>query len=512
MNFTYFLFFVCIVVCTLIITYWAARRSKTTIQFYTAAGRLTGIQNGMAIAGDYISAASFLGIVGAIALNGYDGFLYSLGFLVSYLVVLLFVAEPVHHLGKYSLGDVICARFPSNQIRWIMAIGSFIISIFYMIPQLVASGLLLRLLLNIDYSTSVLVIGSLMTVYVVFGGMIATSWVQIVKTILLMSSTFLLSLIVFSYYNWDVYTLIDKVKMGTPFGDQFFMPGHLLTNPYEVFSLYIALILGTAGLPHILIRFYTVRNAAEVRKSVLTASWIIGLFYLMTLVLGLGTAAVIGYDYLIVADSTGNLAAPLLAKALGGDFLLAFISAIAFTTVVAVVAGLVISATTAFSHDIYHHIIKKGNTTEKEQLRAAQWSAFAIGLISTLFALGLKNINVTFLVSLTFIVAASSNLPVILFTIYWKRFSKTGALIGMISGLVASLSLLMLGPHIMNVENGWILREPIFNLYNPGIIAIPIGFLGAILGSLFFPSKEEIDFERFYLKAQTGITLRREGK
>lgn len=508
MNFTYFLFFVCIVICTLIITYWAARRSKTTIQFYTAAGKLTGFQNGMAIAGDYISAASFLGIVGAIALNGYDGFLYSLGFLVSYLVVLLFVAEPVHHLGKYSLGDVICARFPSNQIRWIMAIGSFIISIFYMIPQLVASGLLIRLLLNIDYSTSVLIIGSLMTVYVVFGGMIATSWVQIVKTILLMTSTFLLSLIVFSFYEWDIRELVEQVKIGTPLGDQFFMPGHLLGNPLEVISLYVALILGTAGLPHILIRFYTVKNASEVRKSVLTASWIIGLFYLMTLVLGLGTAAVIGYDQLIAADSTGNLAAPLLAKALGGDFLLAFISAIAFTTVVAVVAGLVISATTAFSHDIYHHIIKKGNTTEKQQLRAAQWSAFAIGLISTLFALGLKNINVTFLVSLTFIVAASSNLPIILFTIYWKRFSQTGAMIGMVSGLIASLALLILGPHIMNIDNGWILREPLFNLYNPGIVAIPIGFLGAILGSLLFPQKDPINFEQFYLKAQTGVELK----
>lgn len=508
MNFTYFLFFVCIVICTLIITYWAARRSKTTIQFYTAAGKLTGFQNGMAIAGDYISAASFLGIVGAIALNGYDGFLYSLGFLVSYLVVLLFVAEPVHHLGKYSLADVICARFPSNQIRWIMAIGSFIISIFYMIPQLVASGLLIRLLLNIDYSTSVLIIGSLMTVYVVFGGMIATSWVQIVKTILLMTSTFLLSLIVFSFYEWDIRALVEQVKVGTPLGDQFFMPGHLLGNPLEVISLYVALILGTAGLPHILIRFYTVKNASEVRKSVLTASWIIGLFYLMTLVLGLGTAAVIGYDQLIAADSTGNLAAPLLAKALGGDFLLAFISAIAFTTVVAVVAGLVISATTAFSHDIYHHIIKKGNTTEKQQLRAAQWSAFAIGLISTLFALGLKNINVTFLVSLTFIVAASSNLPIILFTIYWKRFSQTGAMIGMVSGLIASLALLILGPHIMNIDNGWILREPLFNLYNPGIVAIPIGFLGAILGSLLFPQKDPINFEQFYLKAQTGVELK----
>src|SRR5699024_6649598 len=266
MNFTYFLFFICIIACALIITNCAAERSSSSFQFYTASGRLMGIQNGMAIAGDYISAASFLGIVGAIALNGYDGFLYSLGFLASYLVVLLFVAEPVHHLGKYSLADVICTRFPSNRTRFIIAISSFIISVFYMIPQLVASGLIIRLLLQVDYSMSVLVIGSLMTVYVVFGGMVATSWVQIVKTILLMSSTFLLSLIVFSYYNWDIRTLIDHVKVGTPLGDQFFIPGHLLSNPIEMISLYVALILGTAGLPHILIRFYTVKNAAEVRK------------------------------------------------------------------------------------------------------------------------------------------------------------------------------------------------------------------------------------------------------
>ena len=218
MNFTYFIFFVCIVVCTLIITYWAARKSKTTIQFYTAAGSLTGVQNGMAIAGDYISAASFLGIIGQIALYGFDGFLYSVGFLVSYLVVLLFVAEPVHHLGKFSLADVIVARFPNQHIRWIIALGSLIISVFYMIPQLVASGLLIRLLLDIDYTTSVLIIGSLMTIYVVFGGMIATSWVQIVKTVLLLSSTFLLSLIVFSFYSWNMTDLIAEVKLGTPLG------------------------------------------------------------------------------------------------------------------------------------------------------------------------------------------------------------------------------------------------------------------------------------------------------
>ncbi|SFA94990.1 cation/acetate symporter [Lentibacillus halodurans] len=510
MNLTYFLFFLCIIVCTLIITYWAAKQSKTTNQFYVAAGRLTGIQNGMAIAGDYISAASFLGIIGTIAISGYDGFLYAIGFLVSYLIVLFFIAEPVHRLGKYSLGDVVCSRFPGNQIRWMMAIGALIISILYMIPQLVAAGLLLRLLLDINYSTSVLIIGSLMTIYVVFGGMFATSWVQIVKTVVLMSGTFLLALIVFSRFDWNMTALIAQVTSGTPLGEQFFLPGNLYNDPLESLSLHLALILGTAGLPHILIRFFTVRNTQEVRKSLLTASWIIGSFYIIALVLGLGAVALIGYGPLTAADPTGNLAAPLLAGELGGDFLMAFIAAIAFTTIIAVVAGLVISATTAFSHDVYFHIIKKGQTTEKTQLRAAQWTAFVVGLISTLFALGLKNINVTFLVSLTFIVAASSNLPVLLFTIYWKRFNEKGAITGMITGLAVSLTLLVLGPHIMNPDGGWIPHEPLIPLSNPGIVAIPIGFLGTFLGSLLTePSVQNTaEFRQFYLKAQTGIETR----
>lgn len=514
MNPTYFLFFLCIIVCTLIITYWAAKQSKTTSQYYIAAGSLTGVQNGMAIAGDYISAASFLGIVGTIAINGFDGIMYAIGFLVSYLILLFFIAEPVHHLGTYSLGDVVCARFPSYKMRWIMAIGAFIISILYMIPQLVAAGLLIRLLLDINYSTSVLIIGGLMTVYVVFGGMFATSWVQIVKTVVLMSGTFLLSLIVFSRFDWSIMELITQVKAGTPLGEQFFMPGNLFSSPWERISLQLALILGTAGLPHILIRFFTVRNTREVRRSLVTASWIIGIFYLITLVLGLGAVALIGFNELVALDPTGNLAAPLLAEELGGDFLMAFIAAISFTTIVAVVAGLVISATTAFSHDIYFHIIKKGQTTEKRQLRAAQWTAFVVGLISTLFALGLKNINVTFLVSLTFIVAASSNLPVLLLTIYWKRFTPTGAITGMVCGLTAALTLLLFGPHIMNPDGGWIPREPLFPLYNPGIITIPIGFLGAYLGSVFSknPGYGCRDFRRFYIKAQTGIDTKEDSQ
>ncbi|TRM10960.1 cation acetate symporter [Lentibacillus cibarius] len=507
MNLTYFLFFLCIIVCTLIITYWAAKQSKTANQFYVAAGSLTGIQNGMAIAGDYISAASFLGIIGTIAISGFDGFLYAIGFLVSYLIVLFFIAEPVHRLGNYSLGDVICSRFPSIRMRWLMAISALLISILYMIPQLVAAGLLIRLLLDINYTTSVLVIGSLMTVYVVFGGMFATSWVQIVKTIVLMSGTFLLALIVLARFGWDIAELTAQVKTGTPLEEQFFQPGNLYNQPLESLSLHLALILGTAGLPHILIRLFTVRNVREVRRSLLTASWIIGLFYIIALVLGLGAVALIGYNQLIDADPTGNLAAPLLAGKLGGDFLMAFIAAIAFTTIVAVVSGLVISATTAFSHDVYYHIIKKGQTTEKRQLRAAQWTAFVVGLISTLFALGLQHINVTLLVSLTFIVAASSNLPVLLFTIYWRRFNEIGAIIGMVCGLGASLTFLLLGPNIMDPDGGWIPREPLFPMANPGIVAIPIGFLGAYFGTLLTenPRESHQSFRRVYIKAHTGI-------
>ncbi|EGK12215.1 SSS family solute:sodium (Na+) symporter [Desmospora sp. 8437] len=506
MNRTYFMLFLFIVGSTLIITHWAAQRKQTTRQFFIADSSLSGFQNGMAIAGDYISAASFLGITGAIALGGYDGFLYSIGFLVSYLLVLLVIAEPVRHLGKYSLADVICARFPGNRIRLAVAAVTFTISIFYMIPQLVATGLLVRLLLGIDYSVSVLVIGSLMTVYVVFGGMVATSWVQIIKTVLLMSGIFLLSLMLLSRFDWQLPLLLQHVKAGTPLGDRFFSPGHLFSTPLEALSLHLTLFLGTAGLPHILIRFFTVKDAVAVRRSVITASWIIGLFYVMTLALGLGTVALVGWQRLVETDPTGNLAAPLLARELGGDFLMAFIAAIAFATIVAVVTGLVISATTSLSHDIYNQIFRNSTATEKEQLRIAKWTAGGIGLISILFSLGLENINVAFLVSLTFVIAASANLPVILFTLYWRRFNETGVMVGLTSGFLASLVAVITGPHIMNPGHGWITTEPLFPLLNPGVVAIPVGFAGAFLGTVL--SRRPVDeegFSRVLVQAQTGM-------
>ncbi|HET7578685.1 MAG TPA: cation acetate symporter [Bacillales bacterium] len=501
MNLTYFVFFLFILCGTLIITYWAAQREPTTHQFYSVSGRLTGMQNGLAIAGDYMSAASFLGITGTIALHGFDGFFYSIGFLVSYLLLMFLVAEPVRRLGKFTLGDVICARFPEKRIRLLTSFGTVIISVLYMIPQLVAAGLLIHLLLNIHYALSVAIVGVLMTLYIVFGGMMAASWVQIVKTALLMGGTFLVSMIALSRFHFNVFDLIEQVKADNPLGTAFFNAGNLFKSPLETLSLNFTLILGTAGLPHILIRFFTVKNVQAVRKSVITATWLIGIFYLMTLVLGLSVVVFVGWDQIAASDPSGNLAAPMLAYAVGGDFLMAFLSAVAFATVLAVVTGLVIAATTSFAYDIYNHMFRHGEATDKEQLRMAKLAAVGIGVISTLLSLGLKGSNVTFLVSLTFVVAASTNLPLLLFTFYWRRFNVTGAMTGVITGLGSSLILVLLGP---NFGDG----EPFIPLSNPGIIAIPLGFLGAVAGTLL--SKKPADEEQFrsvYVKAHTGIDV-----
>ncbi|WP_279401675.1 solute symporter family protein [Piscibacillus salipiscarius] len=320
MNVTYLVFFTIILIGTLVITHWAAERSRTTHQFYVVSGSLTGFQNGLAIAGDYISAASFLGITGLIAFYGYDGFLYATGFLISYVVLLLWVAEPVQRLGTYSVADVVYERFPKRGIRLMVAISGILISVLYMIPQLVASGLLVRLLLGVDYAASVWVIGILMTLYVVSGGMVATSWVQIIKTVLLMGGTLLVMLILLSWVNWDIPKLILDAKTQSPHGESFFYPGHLFDHSIEKVSLTLSLILGTSGLPHILLRFLTVKNAKEARVSAMSATWVIGLFYLMALVLGVGTIAIVGWDTLASSDPSGNLAALLLAEVVGGDF------------------------------------------------------------------------------------------------------------------------------------------------------------------------------------------------
>jgi len=507
MNYTAVALFAAIVGLTLVITYFAARKTKTANDFYTADGGLTGAQNGMAIAGDYMSAASFLGIAGMIALAGFDGFFYSIGFLVAYLVVLYLVAEPLRNLGKYTMADMIAARFNASKVRGVAAMNSIAISIFYMIAQLVGAGALIELLLGIPYTTSVIIVGILMTVYVVFGGMTATSWVQIIKAILLMAGTAVISFMVFAKFDFSIFKMFSEVKQATPLGDSFLNPGNKFKLPLDTISLNLALVLGTAGLPHILIRFFTVKDAPTARKSVVYATWIIGVFYILTIFLGFGAAAFVGSEDIIAANAAGNMAAPLLAKALGGDLLFAFVAAVAFATILAVVAGLVLSAASAFAHDFYSHILRKGQATEKEQMTAARLASIAVALISMVLALFAQSMNVAFLVSLAFAVAASANLPVILLTIFWRRFNTGGAVTGMVVGLLSSLILVALSPNLWAVDGSALfVGEALFPLTNPGIVSIPLGFLGAIVGTLLTKSNEVAgNFERILVKANTGI-------
>ncbi|MGM7723073.1 solute symporter family protein [Metabacillus sp. Hm71] len=501
MNLSNFIFFLFILSGTLIITYWAAKRVTTTQQFYSVSHSLTGFQNGLAIAGDFMSAASFLGITGAVALYGFDGFFYSIGFLASFFLLLFVIAEPIRNLGTFTLGDVIFSRFPEQRIRLLLGFSTIMISVLYIIPQIVAAGLLVHLMLGMNYSSSVWVIGSLMTLYVIFGGMVSASWVQIIKTVLLLSGTFLMTLMIMARFDWNILQLFHLVKENTPYGEQFFSPGNLFKDASEMLSLNLTLILGTAGLPHILVRVFTVKDARAVRKSIITSTWIIGLFYCIMLVLGIGAVALVGWERLIEVDATGNLSALLLSSVLGGDFLVAFISAIAFATILAVVTGLVTAATSSFTHDIYHHVLRKGKATERQQMQVAKLAAVCVGLLSIILSLSLKESNVTYLVSFTFAIAAATNLPLLLFTLYWKRFNSTGAIVGVLSGLSGSLLVVLLGPQMELLGN-----KMLIPLENPGIIAIPCGFLGAILGTLF--SKKGVDEEMFtklVVQAQTGV-------
>ncbi len=483
------------------------KKTKNASEFYTAGGGLTGWQNGLAIAGDYMSAASFLGIAGAIALTGFDGFFYSIGFLVAYLVVLYLVAEPLRNLGKYTLADMIAARFDAKKVRGVAALNTMTISIFYMIAQLVGAGALIKLLLGIEYTTSVLIVGTLMTVYVIFGGMTATSWVQIVKAVLLMAGTFIISVIVFAKFNFSVTEMFAQMKTATPLKDSFLNPGVKYKDGLDTLSLNLGLVLGTAGLPHILVRFFTVRDAKTARQSVVYATWLIGAFYIMTIFLGFGAAAFVGNEAIIKANPAGNMAAPLLAKALGGDFLFAFVSAIAFATILAVVAGLVLTAASAFAHDFYNEIIRKGKSTEKEQVSMARYASIGVAILSIILALFAQTLNVAFLVSLAFAVAASANLPVIIFTIYWKRFNTTGAISGMIVGLVSAIVLVALSPNVWNPVAGKAIfvGEALFPYTTPGIISIPLGFLAAYLGTVLSSKKEdEAKFDEILVKSNTG--------
>ena len=496
---------------TLAITYWASRRSAGTTAYFAANRQITAWQNGFAVAGDYMSAASFLGIAGIIAFQGYDGFMYSVGWLVAYLTVLLIVAEPLRNVGKYTMADVLAYRLSPRPVRAMASLSTLVVSTFYMIAQMVGAGTLVAVLLQgIGYNTAVVGVGILMVVYVVFGGMLATTWVQIVKAILLMGGTVVLSVLVLAHFDFSFGNFFDAVShvTYTEGGKQvvrdFLQPGLRFKPPYgalDLISLGMALILGTAGLPHILVRFYTVPDAKTARISVVWAMALIGSFYIMTTFLGFGAATIVGRDTIAVNGGT-NMSAPLLAKALGGEVFFGFISAIAFATILAVVAGLTISASMSFSHDFYTNVIHRGVERKRgEEVFVARIAAFVVGAISILVAILLgPTANVAFLVALAFAVAASANLPVIVLSLFWRRFNTAGAVVGLATGLAASLVLILIGPGIMGANRA------LFPLENPGILSIPMGFIGAIAGTLLTREpRAEQKFDELFVRANTGL-------
>jgi cation/acetate symporter len=497
--------FLAFVAVTLGITYWASKRTETAADFYAAGRRITGWQNGIAISGDYMSAASFLGIAGLIALNGYDGFLYSVGFLVAWLVVLLLVAELLRNSGKYTMADVLAFRMRQRPVRTAASLSTLGVSIFYLIAQMVGAGALIKLLLGLEGDAAAIAaivgVGVLMVVYVTVGGMIGTTWVQIVKAVLLMAGTILLSIMVLTKFGFSLNAMFSQAAAESGKGEAFLEPGLLYKNKIDLISLGLALVLGTAGLPHILIRFYTVPTANAARSSVNWAIGIIGSFYLLTTFLGFGAAAVLSSATVKAANPGGNMAAPLLAEDLGGAFFLAFIASVAFATILAVVAGLTITASSSFAHDFYANVIRRGDRDEATEVRVARIAAYVIGAIAILLSISLRSANVAFLVGLAFAVAASANLPTILFSLYWKRFNTTGAVAGIYVGLASSILLVILSPKGVFGADG-----ALFPLENPGIVSIPLGFIAAWAGTMLTrePKSEEM-YEELRVRALTGL-------
>lgn len=522
---------------TLVVTYAASGQSTTSRGFYTADRRIGAVQNGWAIAGDYLSAASFLGITGLVAFYGFDGFMYSVGWLVAYLAVLFLVAEPLRNTGKYTMADTISFRLRGRTVRAIAALSTLAVTLFYMIAQMVGSGLIVALLLPqfSDY-VAIAVVGVLMLVYVLFGGMLATTWVQIIKASLLLATAIALSLLVLGYFHFSLPAFLQAAATVRVSGNttNLLQPGLFFHGPlgaWNLISLGLALVLGTAGLPHILMRFFTVPSARAARVSTAWAIVLVGVFYLTTSFMGLGAATIVGQEHIgkriyageaisyiaqhperqdalnsqltrngfVVPSTNTNLAAPLLAGHLGGPLLAAFVAAIAFATILAVVAGLTITASSAFAHDIWFSLVRNGKGDEREQLFVARAAAVAVGAVAIVLSVAFRGLNVAFLVGLAFAVAASANVPVLLLALSWRRFTRGGAIAGMVSGLVSSLALIALSPVALG-------SHAIFPLDNPGLVSIPIGLAGAIAGTLLTrdPPAEEM-FDELQVRAATGL-------
>jgi cation/acetate symporter len=517
LNIGIFLVFVAI---TLVVVFRASRNNRTASDYYAAGRSFTGPQNGVAIAGDYLSAASFLGIAGAIAVSGYDGFLYSIGFLVAWLVALLLVAELLRNTGKFTMGDVLSFRMRQRPVRAASAASTLVVSFFYLLAQMAGAGALITLLLNIP-NTDVLGqglviagVGALMIIYVLVGGMKGTTWVQIIKAALLLIGAAVMTFWVLGFYGFNLSSLLGQAVSGNPsittggatkeLGERLLGPGlqygASLTAKIDFISLSLALVLGTAGLPHILMRFYTVPTAKEARRSVVWAIWLIGLFYLFSLVLGYGAAALVqgGAQRIATAPGGTNSAAPLLAFELGGVILLGVISAVAFATILAVVAGLTIAASASFAHDLYANVIKAGQTAPDDEVRVARITAVVIGALSIVAGILARNQNVAFLVALAFAVAASANLPTILYSLFWKRFNTTGALWSIYGGLSTCVIWIIFSPAVSGRPTSMVkgVDFSIFPLANPGLVSIPLSFLLGVVGT-YVGARHAVDKAKF---------------
>jgi len=509
--------FAVFVLITLVIVFRASRSTRTTTDFYTAGRAFTGPQNGIALSGDYLSAASFLGIAGAIAIYGYDGFLYSIGFLVAWLVALLLVAELLRNTGRFTMADVLSFRMKQGPVRTAAAISTLAVSLFYLLAQMNGAGGLVALLLGVTSAAGqavvVAVVGVIMLIYVLVGGMKGTTWVQIIKAVLLILGAFVMTVWVLGRYGFNLSTLLgDAVAHGGKTGEALLGPGKQYgatsTSQLDFLSLGLALVLGTAGLPHVLMRFYTVPSAKEARRSVVWAIVLIGIFYLFTLVLGYGAGALVGPETINAAPGKVNSAAPLLALALGGPVLLGLIAAVAFATILAVVAGLTITASASFAHDIYVNVIKKGDReSATSEVKVARWAAVVIGLVAIIGGIATNGQNVAFLVALAFAIAAAANLPTILYSLFWKRFTTTGSLWSIYGGVVITIGLIIFSP-VVSGEKTSIFPGAHFDwfpLSNPGLVSIPLSFLLGYLGTVLGKDKADEDkYAEMEVRSLTG--------
>lgn len=515
--------FLAFVAITLVITWLSAKKATGSAAYFAAGRSIKGWQNGLAVAGDYMSAASFLGISGMICFSGYDGFMYSVGFLVAYLTVLLVVAEPLRNAGKYTMADLLAYRMKPRPVRAMAALSTLTVSTFYMIAQMVGAGGIIEQLIGISFAPAVIGVGVLMLVYVVFGGMLATTWVQIIKAVLLMAGALALSWMVLGRHDYSLAKFFTAVSQADYAGSA--QPVNLLQpgmkfgateanpwGPVDFISLALGLVLGTAGLPHILVRFYTVPDAKTARASVVWAIGIIGLFYILTTFFGFGAATILQKPQILTAEGkpNTNMVAPILAQELGGEFFFAFISAVAFATILAVVAGLTMSASTSFAHDFYTNVVHHGKeVTPQQEVRVARVTAFVVGAASIGLAIALgSSVNAAMLVGLAFAVAASANLPVIVFSVFWKRFNTAGAVAGLATGLVSSIVLILLSPNGVFGRQG-----AVFPLENPGLLSIPLGFLGAWLGTVCSARDLEAErkFDELSFRAHTGLGAEKGG-